>query len=36
MAKERVWMTRNTGTAESPQWEKYFPKTGKVKRSWIW
>ena len=27
MAKERVWMTRNTGTAESPQWEKYFPKT---------
>lgn len=27
MAKERVWMTRNTGTAELPQWEKYFPKT---------
>ena len=27
MANERVFMTRNTGTAESPQWEKYFPKT---------
>ena len=27
MAKERVWMERNAGTAEEPQWEKYFPKT---------
>lgn len=27
MAKERAWMTRNTGTAEAPVWEKYFPKT---------
>ena len=27
MAKERVWMERNAGTAEAPQWEKYFPKT---------
>ena len=27
MANERVWMTRNAGTAELPQWEKYFPKT---------
>ena len=27
MAKERVWMERNAGTAEEPQWEKYFPKS---------
>ena len=27
MSKERVWMERNAGTAEEPQWEKYFPKT---------
>ena len=27
MSKERVWMERNAGTAEEPQWEKYLPKT---------
>lgn len=27
MANERAWMTRNTGTADSPVWEKYFPRT---------
>ena len=27
MANERAWMYRNTGTPESPVWEKWFQKT---------
>lgn len=27
MAKERALMTRNTGTAQKPVWEAYYPKT---------